>query len=367
MEAVVRRKLCVVVTTELTLRAFLLGPLAELSKDFEITVVGNIGGEFRVPGVAIHRVAFARRPAPWQDFRTLVSLRSFLKWGGFDLVHSFTPKAGLLAMIAAKWARVRVRVHTFTGQVWVTRSGVGRWVFRSADRVLAACASHLLADSPSQRDFLISQRIVAAEKIGVLGKGTIAGVDTGRFHADPSARQRVRGALGIGERETVFLFLGRLTRDKGVMDLARAHAAGTLLFVGPDEENLAAEIRAIAPGCRILPLTEQPQELMAACDVLCLPSYREGLGAVILEAAACGVPAIASRIYGIVDAVQDGVTGLLHEPGNVEQIRAAMARVAGDRELRCAMGEAARKRAEMDFSPAAMMEEWRAFYRRILE
>ncbi len=356
------------------MRVFLLRPLAMLSEDFDVTVVGNISAECRVPGAAIHCVPFARRPSPGSDLRALIALLRFLRAGGFDLVHSFTPKAGLLSMIAAYVVRVPVRIHTFTGQIWATRRGISRVVLRTSDRLLAACATHLLADSPSQRDFLIAQKITAPERIDVLGHGSVAGVDTGRFHADPAARKEKHSTLNFGDHDVVFLFLGRLTRDKGVLDLARAFAIVSahrtdvrLVFAGPDEENLSPQIQAAGGHrCHILKMTEQPEDLLAASDVLCLPSYREGFGAVILEAAACGVPALASRIYGIVDAVDERRTGLLHEPGNIDDIAAGMERLARDADLRVSMGVAARKRAETDFSPVTMMEEWRAFYRRAL-
>ena len=113
--------------------------------------------------------------------------------------------------------------------------------------------------------------------------------------------------------------------------------------------------------------TRQPERFMAAADVFCLPSYREGFGTVIIEAAACGVPAIASRIYGVTDAVIDGVTGILHAPGDTTALAAGMARLAAERQSRRALGEAARKRALADFPMAAMTAALLAFYAKMLD
>ena len=161
----------------------------------------------------------------------------------------------------------------------------------------------------------------------------------------------------------MLLFVGRLNRDKGVLDLAKAFAAVAAelpdvhaLVVGPDEEGLrpAFERLCATHGERLhfLDYTTRPEDVMAAGDVLCLPSYREGFGSVVIEAAAAGLPAVASRIYGLVDAVVDGRTGLLHEPGDIADLTACLRQVAASAGLRCALGSAARDRVVRDFVPS---------------
>ncbi len=158
----------------------------------------------------------------------------------------------------------------------------------------------------------------------------------------------------------MLLFVGRLSRDKGVLDFARAFAALAAEFpdvhalvVGPDEEGLRPAFARLCAkhGERLhfLDYTTCPEDIMAAGDVLCLPSYREGFGSVVIEAAAAGLPAVASRIYGLVDAVVDGRTGLLHEPGDIADLTACLRQVASNPGLRCALGSAARDRAVRDF------------------
>jgi lipopolysaccharide/colanic/teichoic acid biosynthesis glycosyltransferase len=175
----------------------------------------------------------------------------------------------------------------------------------------------------------------------------------------------MREQLDIPPGDVVVLFVGRLTKDKGVMDLANAFSRIAddlpdvrLLIVGPDESRMRASLEVLWPQHRdrihFLESTDRPQAVMAAADVLCLPSYREGFGAVVIEAAACGLPSVASRIYGIVDAVEEGRTGLLQRPGDIEGLVANLRRVIQDPALRQALGSAARDRAQREFQPAVL-------------
>ena len=372
-----KRRACFVVASELTLRAFLAPHLRALQEHYDLTVVVNTGNRDLLRDLAVagtlRPLAIVRPISPWHDVRSLFSLMRLMRAGRFDLVHSMTPKAGLLAMVAAWLTRVPARVHTFTGQVWVTRSGPSRPALKLLDRLMAACATFTLADSASQREFLISERIAPAGKLAVLGEGSVSGVDAGRFHPAPAVRRAMRQRMGISDTDVVHLFVGRLHRDKGVLDLAGAFAALAgersdvhLLFVGPDEQDLRPAIERIcghhAGRIHFVDFTEAPEEAMAASDVLCLPSYREGFGSVIIEAAACGLPAVASRIYGIVDAVQDGHTGLLHQPADVSVLLNHLRRITEDAALRVTLGEQARRRALRDFPQSSITSALRAFH-----
>jgi len=376
-----RPRICIVVAAPLTLKAFMLGHLTALAQSAEVTAVADFTPEdesFPWPAaVARAPVCIVRRIAPLADIAALLALYRLFRRHRFELVHSVTPKAGLLAMLAAWLARVPLRLHSYTGQVWVTRRGAMRWLLRGADRMIARLATHVLADSHSQRAFLIAEGIVTAQKSAVLAQGSICGVDTQRFHPDATARERVRRSHGLAADALVFLYLGRINRDKGIIDLARAfaragshHAQAHLLLVGPDEGGLRAEISAAAAGCaarlHFAGLTDRPQDYFAAADVFCLPSYREGFGTTIIEAAAAGVPGIGSSIYGITDAIVANETGLLFEAGNVQQLARCMGTLAGDAALRGRMGEQARRRAERDFSSAVVTAAWVDCYRKLL-
>ena len=188
-------------------------------------------------------------------------------------------------------------------------------------------ATDILVVSHSQRNFLISEGVLPPGKGRVIGTGSTCGVDPLRFHPDQDARQVLRDELGIAQDAKVILFVGRLNRDNGIPELATAFAAIAeqhpdveLLLVGAEEDVPFARIQEICHASRArlhyVSFTATPERYTVAADIFCLPSYREGFGMMIIEAAACGVLAVASRIYGITDAVDDGKAGLLFPAGD---------------------------------------------------
>jgi glycosyltransferase involved in cell wall biosynthesis len=373
--------ICIVVAVPITLKVFLMGHISALAERANITLVADFAPEdddFPWPrNISRIRLPIQRKIAPYSDGTNLLSLFRLFRRHAFDIVQSVTPKAGLLTMAAAWMAKCPRRIHWFTGQVWVTRVGLMRAVLKNADRLTARLATHVLVDSASQREFLIAQGIVAAPKSAVLARGSICGVDTARFHPDAAARERVRRSHGIPRDAVVFLYLGRINRDKGVLDLAYAfadagarHPDAHLLLVGPDEDNLRAALASAAAGCagrlHNADVTDRPQEYFAAADVFCLPSYREGFGTTILEAAAAGVPTIGSRIYGITDAIVEGETGLLFDAGNTRQLAQSLRTLGGDASLRACMGAKARERAVRDFSSAVVTSALLELYGQLL-
>lgn len=372
-------KLCFVVSSPLTAKAFLSGHIVALSKRYRIDLIADADDPIELGGISIYArvipLRIRRQVAPLADLAALLRLYGLFRRERYAAVSSVTPKAGMLALLAATMARVPRRIHIFTGQVWATRTGWKRLLLKMSDRLMARLATHVLTDSPSQRDFLIAEGIVAAEKIRVLGEGSICGVDGTRFRPDDRIRTDIRLSLGIPQNAVIFLFLGRLNRDKGVLDMVEAFArlddpAAWLLVVGPDEASLRGEMEsrlgAALLRARFIGYTDRPEDFMAAADVFCLPSYREGFGMVVIEAAAAGIPTIASRIYGVTDAVADGVTGLLHRPGDVEEILREMAVLTRDAPRRIALGLAARERVLRLFSGDAVTQAWVRFYERLL-
>jgi len=295
------------------------------------------------------------------DIIVLTQLFFMFRREKFALVHSVSPKAGLLSMIAARMAFVPHRIHTFTGQVWLTSNGVKRWLLKFLDKVIYLCSSMVLIDSGSQREFLIKHNVVRRNFSKVLGEGSISGVDLNRFQPDFKVRGLVRSKIDVMDTSIVILFLGRLKRDKGVIELAKAysHIANqvpntSLIFVGPDEENLHAELIEILikhiENVRFKSYTNEPETFMQAADIICLPSYREGFGSVVIEAAACGIPAVASRIYGLTDAIEDSSTGFLVEQGDIAELSNALLLLVKDEVLRKTMGVAAHERVISLFS-----------------
>ena len=375
------KNICFVTAAPLTLRAFMRNHLLEMSGRYGVSAVADftpedLSGSW-LPGVRLVSVPIARQISPRADVQALIALFRQFRAEGFDVVHSVTPKAGLLAMTAARLAGVPCRIHCFTGQVWATRRGLARRLLKIADRIIAANATHVLADSPSQLAFLEAEGILRKGQGDVLGHGSISGVDVERFQPDVDVRRKIRDALGVPQQACLLLFVGRLNRDKGVMDLAQAFARLArdngnvwLAMVGPDEGGIGSQFESACGAAmarvRRIDYTPTPEHYMAAADVFVLPSYREGFGSVVIEAAACGVPAVTSRIYGLVDAVDEGVTGLLQPAGDIDALHDNLARLCGDHELLGRLGAMARVRAVRDFSMAAVTKDLLAYYEKIL-
>lgn len=373
------KKLCFVATIPVVVHSFLKDNIRASAEKWSVTIISRSddAGLLNDLNVKFIPLAIERKPSPWRDFLTLAQMVILFRRERFDLIYSIMPKTGLLAMLAGWLACVPNRAHTFTGQVWATKRGWKRVVLKQFDRLIVLFATHILVDSPSQRDFLVSEGVLPQDRGVVIGQGSICGVDTCRFHPDAQVREQVRAELSIGHEQIVILFLGRLNRDKGMLNLAAAFAdiAGSgdvvLVLVGAEEDVPFSRVQEICgmhrDRLRRVSFTSTPERYMAAADIFCLPSYREGFGQVIIEAAASGVPTVASRIYGITDAVEDSKTGCLFPPGDVLELTQALLKLIGDPNLRRQMGEAARVRALMYFSSQKITSETVAFYSELLE
>jgi glycosyltransferase involved in cell wall biosynthesis len=373
-----RKKVGFVVATPATALAFMGGHMRALGAFNDIVFIAD-GADAKtldalgVQGAAID-VAIPRKISLLNDIKAWFGLFAALRKAQLDAVVSVTPKAGLLTMTAGWLAGVPVRVHWFTGQVWATRTGFGRVLLKALDRVTFWFSSEVLVDSPSQRDFLLGEGVVSKARSAVIADGSICGVDSQRFKPDAVARLAVRDELVIPPHVTVFMFLGRLAADKGIGDLAvaferlaRERTDVRLLLVGPDEESLLeALLERLGPARELtltVPFTAAPERYIAACDIFCLPSYREGFGSSALEASAVGVPVVASRIYGLTDAVVEGETGLLHAARDVEALESAMRDLLVDPGRRDEMGRAGQARAIRDFSAERVTTEFAEFLR----
>ena len=374
-----KTKACIVVSSPMTIEAFLQDQLRALNALCEMSVVANApdGAFLKKMNIRAHfkGVPLKRQVCPLNDLHALYSLLLFFLRERFQVVHSITPKAGLLGMGAAFFARVPVRVHTFTGQVWATKSGVARALLRFLDKLIAGFATHVLVDSHSQRKFLVENGVVSQKKSCVLGDGSISGVNTLRFRPNPQARRTFRKKNKIPDEDIVFVYVGRLKRDKGIPELlaafekiAKKNSSMWLLFVGPDEENLGRLIQASPAMMKIIKVghTSSPESYMAAANIFVLPSHREGFGSSVIEAGACGIPVVASRIYGLTDAVVHGRTGLLVTRGDVGELARAMEKLGNNRKLRLRMGRAAQRRVKARFDQKKITEALLQFYRKIL-
>jgi glycosyltransferase involved in cell wall biosynthesis len=375
-----RKKICLIVSSPITIKVFLLNHLIALSKIYDVTIIANDADdqlkEIIKDDIKIISLPIDRNITLLNDALVLIKLIGILKKEKFDLIHSVTPKAGLFSVLAGKIASTPIRIHTFTGQVWASRNGIVRVLLKSADKTIALLSTNILADSNSQMQYLIKEKIVSPDKISVLANGSISGVNTNKFVPNLQIRESLRNQLGITNAGVVFLFIGRLKRDKGVLDLCLAFKEkfndednAYLLLVGPDEERLSGAIDQLnikKDKLCIVPYTDEPEKFMAAADVLCLPSYREGFGSVIIEAAACGLPAIGSRIYGVIDAISENESGLLHIPGDIKALVRLMQVLYADSDKRINIGKAARIRVERLFSAERVTAAWLDYYASVI-
>lgn len=335
-----------------------------------VTVVTSAGPGLEVlqalPGVACMPIDIPRSIAPWRDLLAMIRLWSFFRRERVEIVHSTTPKAGLLAAVAAFMAGVPIRLHTFTGQPWVGMRGIKRWLAFASDRVIGRLNTHCYADSVSQREFLIRNGVLGPERISVIGAGSLAGVDIRRFDRvrfQEQQRQTIRQSLDIPPDAEVLLFVGRITRDKGVNELLKAFSAlkaegshAHLVIVGPFDSDTGVsgsislhQISAIR-DTHVVGYSECPEQYMSIADILCLPSYREGFGTVVIEAAAMGVPTVGTNIYGLSDAIEDRKTGLLVAVQDAGALHDGLAMLLADVALRKGMGRAAKLRAADRFA-----------------
>ena len=358
-------RMCVLAATPLTIHFFLKPHIHELAKHFKVTLAFNPRNDPHTPSLNLPAQELAipifRKVSPLSDLLTVFALCRLYARERFDIVVTVVPKAGLLGMMASWLLRVPRRVHIFQGEVWATKHGITRLMLKSMDSLTACLATHVLAVSESERSFLEKEGVVPKGRLQVLRAGTICGVDTELFRADAAVRDRVRRQLAIPQQAVVCLFLGRLTTDKGVLELVQAFTQSAttqpnlwLLLAGPDEDQMAGRFCKLIPEkishrIRITGFTQKPEQMLAASDFLCLPSHREGFGMVILEAAAVGIPAIGTNIYGIVDAIVDGHTGRLVPVGHVHALAEALTRWCENPVERARYGNAARDRVLTNF------------------
>lgn len=375
------KNICLVTQNAYFLEVFLIAQIEALKKNYRVYVILDAEPEEieRLVGadVVFIKIPIARNIAIFKDIKSLFQLLKVFLSIDFCMVHSTTPKVGLVAMSAAFMARIPNRMHTFTGQVWQTRRGLSRLLLKTTDRLTGLFATKVLVDSFSQLDNLVANHIIGRSKASVLGSGSICGVDTDRFRPNDCWKRELRAQLGIPLNARVVLYMARLTIDKGAEDMAlafrlykqMANDDAYLVMVGPDEENLAPVLEKILADFeskfRLVGYTREPEKFFAAADVFCLPSYREGFPMVLLNAASSSVPSIASRIYGSTDGIEDGKTGYFHKAGDHQDLANKIQLLLANSALRARMGGAARARVVKEFSKEKVTTEILSLFDRL--
>lgn len=322
--------------------------------------------------IPVHPISIDRRIAPLHDLISIAYLYRELRTLRPEIVHSHTPKGGLVGMSAAWLARVPVRIAHNDGMPILTARGVTRILLWCSEKVTGLLAHRVLYVSHSNREIAVAQKLCPARKAGVILGGSVNGIDAlERFNPGNTSGTRgdVRQTYGIPADALVVGFVGRILREKGVTELTAAWRVLRQEFptlhlliagISDSRDPVPPEVEAVLrddPRIHLAGQVSDMPSLYAATDVVALPSYREGLGTALLEAGAMGLPTVATSVPGCVDAVQDGVTGTLVPPRDAGALTNALRSYLRDPALRLCHGTAGREHVLREFRQDAI---WKA-------
>jgi glycosyltransferase involved in cell wall biosynthesis len=376
------KNLCFVIQNNYCLRAFLLPHINLLWRRYNVSVVVNddvnVAKHMLPPQVQVFKVRIKRKVSPFADFLAILALINVFLNVRPDIVHSITPKCGLLSMLAGTLLFSKVRIHTYTGQVWQKKDGWRRYVLKRIDWLIFVLAHRVLCDSHGQRKFLLNEGVIKSSRSEVLLNGSICGVD-GTKLVRPTARSpEFEERYCISKGAVVILYMARFTIDKGALVMANAFSMlrkqGVechLLMVGPDEECLSKTILGICSGFEdqvtLIDYTLEPDEFFLQADIFCLPSFREGLPMVVLNAARASLPIVVSRIYGSIDAVIEDETALVFEPGDYYELTIKLKTLVEDNDTRLRLGLNGENFVHRNFSQDQVVRALANFYDLVLE
>ena len=368
--------IALVATTANTLNSFMLAHVKKLSIKYNLFIYCNNARSLKklVPkSVILKNINFKRNPNLIIDIITFFILLFFFIKNRPSLTISLSPKAGFLTAISSFIARVSYRIHWFTGQVWITKKGFFYIFYKFLDKIISNLSHHVLVDSYSQMKFLISKNIISKNKSSVLWNGSVGGVNLKKFKFKKESRDRLRRKFQISKNDYIFLYLGRINRDKGVIDLINAFKALKesykifLILVGPMEDNYIKKHINKNNKIYYVGKTLSPEKWYSMADILCLPSYREGFGSVVIEAGSCNLPSLGSNIYGITDSIVQNQTGILHKVGNIIDIEKKKLFAINNKKLIKKYGLNARKRAEKKFEERLLCNKFFEFINQKLD
>ena len=352
-----KKKIIRATTVPTSLETFCKDMLRELNQRYEIVAVSSPLPELEVvatrEGVRTIAVKMERRISLKRDIVSLWQMYKVMRRERPWMVHSMTPKAGLMCMVAAWLARVPRRVHTFTGLVWPTATGLNRMILKTTDRILCACATHIIPEGNGVKNDLINGKITR-KPMKVLANGNVRGIELDHYRRTTEVEE---GAAKIRKEGVLtFVFIGRLVRDKGIHELVEA-------FVRLNKEN--PHTRLVLVGrteAELDPLNEETQHIidthdaieavgsqndvrpwLAASDVLAFPSYREGFPNVVIEAGAMGLPSIVTNINGCNEIIIPGENGVIIPPRDADALYEAMKEMSENDEKRVYLTKNARE------------------------
>ena len=352
-------KIALISNTSNFFNSFALNHIKQLSKNYDLYICCNdpLNLKKMVPkNVSLINLKFRRNISFFNDIISfLLTLFFFLREKPF-LTISFTPKVGLIVSIISFFTKTPISIHWFTGQIWANKKGFTRIILKSIDKVIHFLTDNILVDSISQRKFLLKEKIVSKKKSNVLNKGSVGGVNLKKFQFNKIIRNKLRKKYFISKNTFVFLYLGRINKDKGINDLINVFKKiekkydVKLIFIGTIEEKFFFKEFKNQKKVLYFNYTSKPEQWFSLADILCLPSYREGFGTVIIEAAACGIPALCSNIYGLKDAIDENKTGFFYKVGNLSDLERKILYILNNKKLVKKYGSSARKRVINNFN-----------------
>jgi glycosyltransferase involved in cell wall biosynthesis len=334
-------------TVAMSLDVLLKGQLKYLNRFFNVIALSgedeylcNVKKREKVDTLS---VKMNRKINILQDIKSLILLYFIFKKERPTIVHSITPKAGLLSMVASYFARVPIRIHTFTGLIFPTKKGVFKRILIFMDQLTCHFATHIYPEGNGVKQDLINYNITK-KPLKVIANGNINGIDGNYFNSKLfkiKDNLELRLQLGIFEKDTVFVFVGRLVRDKGINELVAAfnkilNKNSKLLLVGSLETELdplnTVTLKEIKTNKNIISVGFQKdvRPYFAISDVLVFPSYREGFPNVVLQAGAMSLPSIVTNINGCNEIIEEGVNGMIIPVKSIDELYLAMKSIIED-------------------------------------
>lgn len=324
-------KLIRITTVPLSLEKLLEGQLNFMQNHYQVIAVASNREKLKKWGIDIgvdtYAVEMTREITPQKDLASLWKLYRYFRKEKPLIVHTHTPKAGVAGMLAAKMAGVPIRLHTVAGLPLLETSGFTRTILEAVEKLTFSCATKVYPNSRRIHEYLVEEEFASEEKFKVIGKGSSNGIDTSYF--DPSSyskenNKKMRAALGIPENDVVFVFVGRLVRDKGINELVEAfeqlhmrNSEISLLLVGPFEQELDPVKETTLEKIRVhekiveVGYQDDVRPYLACSDILAFPSYREGFPNVVMQAGAMNLPAIVTDINGCNEIITDNKNGMI--------------------------------------------------------
>ena len=342
-------KLFRVTTVPESLNILLRGQHKFMSKNgFEVIGISSAGNALNEVSqeeeIRVIEINMSRKITPIKDFLSVYNLYKLIKKEKPIIVHSHTPKAGVVAMMAAKIANVPIRLHTVAGLPLMKAKGIKRKLLNFVEKVTYACATKVYPNSKGLYDFIVEEELISSIKMKIIANGSSNGIDTSYFDSErisEKQREEFLTRLNIQKKDFVFIFVGRLVGDKGINELIDAFARikdsnVKLLLVGGLESDLdplkSETIYEIDKNKNIISVGFQKdvRPYFAISHCLVFPSYREGFPNVVLQAGAMGLPSIVSNINGCNEIIQEGINGLIIPSKDRESLYTVMHKIISD-------------------------------------